>query len=81
MSVWPDSVGWMAPWVISALIAGPRSAVIQSRFAGWRSSRMRALVIIPRSPTRATWASPNRCLPPGHVMPGHSQNGTLGTQN
>ena len=52
----------MAPSAISALIAGPRSAVIQSRFAGLRSSWIRALVSIPRSPATATWARPNRCL-------------------
>src|ERR1700751_1788130 len=62
MSVWSNKVGWMAPSVISALIAGPRSAVIQSSSAGLRSSLIRALVIIPRSPTRATWASPKRSL-------------------
>ena len=35
-------------------------AEIQSRFAGLRSSRMRAAVIIPRSPTSATWSMPKR---------------------
>ena len=62
MSAWSNKVGWIAPPVISALMAGPRSAVIQSSSAGLRSSRMRALVSILRSPTTATWASPNRCL-------------------
>ncbi len=45
-----------------ALIDGPRSAVIQSSSAGLTSSLIRALVSMPRSPTRATWARPNRCL-------------------
>ena len=46
--------------VSSAAMAGPRRAVIQSSSAGLRSSRMRALVSIPRSPTIATWARANR---------------------
>ena len=39
------------PSAASALIAGARSAVIQSKPAGARSASMRALVIMPRSPT------------------------------
>jgi hypothetical protein len=52
----------MAPPAISAAMAGPRSAVTQSSSAGRRPSLIRALVIIPRSPTTAMWVSPNRCL-------------------
>ena len=47
MSVWSNKVGWIVPWLISALMAGPRSAVIQSSSAGLRSSRMRALASTP----------------------------------
>jgi hypothetical protein len=38
------------------------SAVIQSSPAGISSSRMRALVIMPRSPTSTTRDRPKRCL-------------------
>ena len=43
-------------------MAGARSAVIQSSPAGARSSSMRACVIMPRSPTSTTCASPKRSL-------------------
>ena len=43
-------------------MAGARSAVIQSRPAGSSSSLMRALVIIPLSPTSTTWDRPKRCF-------------------
>ena len=41
-------------------MAGPRKALIQSSPAGFTSSRMRAAVSIPRSPTRTTRESENR---------------------
>jgi hypothetical protein len=44
------------------LIWSARSALIQSNWAGRSSSRMRALVSMPRSPTRATRDSPKRIL-------------------
>ena len=46
----------------SAWIAGARRAVIQSSPAGLRSASIRALVIIPRSPTSTTRSSPKRSL-------------------
>ena len=46
----------------SALIAGARSAVIQSRPAGRSVSSIRALVSSPRSPTITTRCSLNRCF-------------------
>ena len=46
----------------SALTCGARSAVIQSRPAGSTSSRSRAAVSMPRSPTSTTRVSPNRSL-------------------
>ena len=45
-----------------ALIWGARNAVIQSSSAGRSSSVMRALVSMPRSPTKQMRASPNRPL-------------------
>jgi hypothetical protein len=51
-----------APCSTNALICGARSALIQSSCAGRNSSRMRALVSMPRSPTKHTRASPNRVL-------------------
>jgi hypothetical protein len=44
------------------LTCGARSAVIQSRLAGRTSSRSRAAVSMPRSPTSTTFVSPNRSL-------------------
>lgn len=50
-----------APLSISLRMAGARSDVTQEdRFAGRMSLRIRALVIIPRSPTRTTRVRPNR---------------------
>ena len=45
-----------------ALICGVRNAVIQSSWAGRSSLWMRALVSMPRSPTRDTRVNPNRVL-------------------
>src|SRR6266566_4599049 len=42
MSCWSNKVGWIAPWLISALIAGPRSSVIQSSSAGMPDLAQRA---------------------------------------
>src|SRR5258708_6179610 len=46
----------------SALMAGARNAVIQSRPAGAISASRRACVIIPRSPTSTTCVSAKRLL-------------------
>ena len=46
----------------SALIAGARSAVIQSKPAGARSASMRALVIMPRSPTSTIASAGSACV-------------------
>ena len=51
-----NSVSCNLPPSAKALISGARSAVIQSRLAGITSSRMRAWVIIPLSPTSTTRA-------------------------
>jgi hypothetical protein len=51
-----------APVATRALICGARTALIQSSCAGRSSSVMRALVSMPRSPTKHTRASPNRSL-------------------
>ena len=51
-----------APLSTRALICGARNALIQSSCAGRNSSLMRALVSMPRSPTRHTLLSPNRFL-------------------
>ena len=50
-----NSESWNAPASSRALMAGARSAVIQSSPAGLMSSSMRAWVIMPRSPTSTTW--------------------------
>ena len=62
MSRWSNSESCKAPPSTSALIAGARSAVIQSSPAALMSSVMRAWVIMPRSPTSTTWSSAKRCL-------------------
>ena len=49
-----------APELTSARIAGARNVVIQSSPAGATSSRMRASVSIPRSPTSTTRSRPKR---------------------
>jgi len=51
-----NSVSCNRPPSAKALISGARSAVIQSRLAGITSSRMRAWVIMPLSPTSTTRA-------------------------
>jgi hypothetical protein len=50
------------PAAASCLIAGARSAVIQSRPAGRSVCSMRALVSTPRSPTITTRCSLKRCF-------------------
>src|SRR5271166_5150797 len=62
MSRWSNSESCNAPPCSSALIAGARNDVIQSRPAGLMSSVMRAWVIMPRSPTSTTWSRRKRCL-------------------
>jgi hypothetical protein len=49
-----NSDSWNTPVSSRARICGALSAVIQSSPAGFSSSRMRALVIMPRSPTSTT---------------------------
>src|SRR5215467_12351145 len=49
-----NSDSWKAPVSSRARICGALSAVIQSSPAGFSSLRMRALVIMPRSPTSTT---------------------------
>ena len=51
-----------SPSRTSALTCGARSAVIQSSPAGRTSSRSRAAVSMPRSPTSTTFSIPNRSL-------------------
>src|SRR3954452_2697581 len=77
ISRWSNRVSCMTPLFSSSLIAGPRSAVIQSRPADLMSAPMRASVIRPRSghpeksgglfgdpgsPTSTTCSRPKRCL-------------------
>ena len=50
----PVSPSCTAPASTSSRIAGARNALIQSKPAGLRSSRMRASVSMPRSPTSTT---------------------------
>src|SRR5215472_309404 len=57
-----NSDSWKAPVSSRARICGALSAVIQSSPAGFSSSRMRALVIMPRSPTSTTRDRPKRAL-------------------
>src|SRR5215471_5765631 len=57
-----NSESWKAPVSSRARICGALSAVIQSSPAGFSSSRMRALVIMPRSPTSTTRDRPKRSL-------------------
>jgi len=57
-----NSESWKAPASSSARICGALSAVIQSSPAGLSSSPIRALVIMPRSPTSTTRDKPKRCL-------------------
>ena len=57
-----NSDSWIVPRCANCLMAGARNAVIQSSPVPRRSSSMRALVIIPRSPTNTTLDNPNRSL-------------------
>ena len=57
-----NRVSCRSPSRASFLTWGARSAVIQSRPAGATSSRSRAAVSMPRSPTRTTRVIPNRSL-------------------
>jgi hypothetical protein len=66
-SVWPDRVSCRSPSRTSALTRGTRSAVIQSSLAGRTSSRSRAAVSMPRSPTSTTLVIPNPVRDLGHL--------------
>ena len=57
-----NRVSCRSPPRTSFLTWGARSAVIQSRPAGATSSRSRAAVSMPRSPTSTTLVIPNRSL-------------------
>ena len=57
-----NRVSCRSPPRTSALTWGARSAVIQSSWAGATSSRSRAAVSMPRSPTSTTLVIPNRSL-------------------
>src|SRR6516162_1646094 len=57
-----NSDSWKAPVSSRARICGALSAVIQSSPAGFSSLRMRALVIMPRSPTSTTRDRPKSPL-------------------
>ena len=57
-----NRVSCSAPSRTSFLTYGARNAVIQSRPAGATSSRSRAAVSMPRSPTSTTFVIPNRSL-------------------
>ena len=57
-----NRVSCRSPPRTSALTCGARSAVIQPRPAGATSSRSRAAVSMPRSPTSTTVVIPNRSL-------------------
>ena len=59
-SVSSNSESCTAPDSTSERTAGPRNALIQSSPAGFTSSRMRASVNIPRSPTNTTFENPKR---------------------
>ena len=61
-SVSSNSYSCSAPDSTSERTAGPRNALIQSSPAGLTSSRMRASVNIPRSPTSTTLENPKRRL-------------------
>ena len=57
-----NRVSCRSPSRASFLTCGARSAVIQSSPSGRTSSRSRAAVSMPRSPTSTTWVMPNRSL-------------------
>ena len=57
-----NSESCRSPSRTSFLTCGARRAVIQSRPSGRTSSRSRAAVSMPRSPTSTTFVIPNRSL-------------------
>jgi hypothetical protein len=59
-SNWSNRESWIGPFCAASLaIAGARSAVSQPRSPASASASMRAVVIMPRSPTITRSVSPN----------------------